>query len=248
MPDEARRVDRLSALMERFALRLGPAAPGAGNLHLVGRGSGAERMVLRAAPGAPVLAPGEAVLFSAGLDWGGPDNPLAAALPREVAQPLGPEDAALAALFIGEAGARRCGAAQVLNRLAEVMVIRLLRAAIAAGAASPGLLAGLADPRLARAIVAMHEAPARAWSNRDLALEAGLSLSRFAELFHAATGETPMGYLRRWRLVLARRELARGARVQSVARRCGYGSPEALARAYRRQFGEAPLAVRGSAR
>ena len=39
------------------------------------------------------------------------------------------------------------------------------------GRAEPGLLAGLADPRLCRALVAIHEAPGRAWSAADLAAD-----------------------------------------------------------------------------
>ena len=79
----------------------------------------------------------------------------------------------------------------VLSRLAEVLVIRLLRAEIERGATEPGLVSGLADPRLSRAIVAMHEAPGQPWSNVALAAIAGMSLSRFAEAFRARVGETP---------------------------------------------------------
>ncbi len=236
-----RHVDRLSALMARFALEARPAAPGEGVLHLLGAGGVPERLLLQN----DGRVPAGAALMSAHLEWGGAANPLLSALPARIERPVGAEDAALATVFLQEATAKRCGSGPVLNRIAEVLVIRLLRGAIEQGAAETGLLAGLADPRLARAIVAMHEAPGQAWSNADLAREAGLSVSRFAELFQRAMGETPMAYLRRWRLALAHRDLRTGARVQTVARRYGYGSPEALSRAYRRHHGAAPREARG---
>ncbi|MEM7746483.1 MAG: helix-turn-helix transcriptional regulator, partial [Pseudomonadota bacterium] len=80
-----------------------------------------------------------------------------------------------------------------------------------------------------------------------LAEIAGLSRSRFAELFVEAVGETPLAYLRRWRLVLARKDLERGDRVQAVSRRYGYASGEAFNRAFQRFFGCAPTGLRTGA-
>jgi AraC-like DNA-binding protein len=100
---------------------------------------------------------------------------------------------------------------------------------------------------LNRAIVAIHGNPGRDWRNDDLAVIAGLSLSRFAETFVAVVGETPAAYLRRWRLTLARQDLQKGDRVEAVARRYGYRSPEGFARAFRQHYGQKPLAMRGIA-
>jgi AraC-like DNA-binding protein len=122
----------------------------------------------------------------------------------------------------------------------------LLRDQISQGTTEVGLLAGLADPRLSRTIVAMHDFPGRVWSNADLAQEAGLSLSRFSELFAQIVGETPMGYLRRWRLILAHQDITRGDRVDAVARRYAYTSPESFTRAFRKAHGVAPTALRAA--
>jgi AraC-like DNA-binding protein len=59
--------------------------------------------------------------------------------------------------------------------------------------------------------------------------------------------ETPMGYLRRWRLTLARQDLLRGDRVEAVARRYAYESPEGFTRAFRKAYGVAPVSLRQSA-
>jgi len=190
----------------------------------------------------------EGVLFAADVDWGGASNPLLAALPEKLRYDLSAdrEAASLVALMHSELAAARCGSGSVINRLGEVMVVRLLRAQIEAGSTEPGLLSGLSDARLSRAIVAIHGNPGRNWRNDDLAEVAGLSLSRFAETFASVVGETPAAYLRRWRLLVARQDLQNGDRVDAVARRYGYQSAEGFARAFRQHYGQNPLAMRGS--
>ena len=70
----------------------------------------------------------------------------------------------------------------VLARLLEVLLIEALRSTTPT-AASPGLLRGLADPRLAAAIRCMHERPGHSWMVAELAKAAGLSRSTFFERF-----------------------------------------------------------------
>ncbi len=243
------RYDRLSALIARFEMRVTGTDPGTGNLRILGdAATGAPTRIALCLRGpGPAERPEEAVLVEATASWGGDGNPLLAALPPTVTLPVADDDtAALVRFLLAEARGGRCGSGVVLSRLAEVLVVRLLRAEIERGSAAPGLVSGLSDPRLSRAIVAVHEDPGRAWSNADLAAVAGMSLSRFADTFRTRVGETPMAYLRRWRMTLARQDLDRGHRVQAVARRYGYGSSEALARAFQRQHGINPLAARRS--
>jgi len=252
MTHENVRCDRLSALIDRFQISVTPMSGPCANLLIL-------EDLLTAAPRRVLLSPhgpvnprsveDETVTLSAMVAWGGAANPLFASLPAEIDIDLtsDAETTTLISLFRAEAWAQRCGVETVLDRLGEILIIRLLRVQISRGTTEPGLLAGLAEPRIARAIVAIHEGPGRSWRSEDLAEIAGLSLSRFAELFAASVGETPMAYLRRWRMVLARQDLARGERVQTVARRYGYGSGEALSRAFRRSFGTSPIALRRKA-
>ncbi len=242
------KIDRLSALINRFELSVEPAPPEDASLLIWREPEPEPGWRLMASPQAPLRRArrlDRAPDFSARFSWGGEDNPLIAALPDCIERRVAPGDDLdmLAQLLASEQTGNRCGAASVINRLGEVLIVRLLRDEMARGAARPGLLAALADPRLARAIVAMHEAPGRDWRNDDLAEIAGLSRSRFAELFQAAVGEGPSAYLRRWRLGLARRDVARGDRVQTVARRYGYGSGEALNRAFHRAYAAGPRAL-----
>ena len=237
-------IDRLTTLMERFSLSVRPAPKETATLVVVANEEGAPGYVWLGAAG--MGAGADALLFSAEVDWGGASNPLLAALPEKAGFDLSTDKdaASLVSLMCSELTAGRCGSASVINRLGEVLIVRLLRAQIEAGSTEPGLLAGLSDPRLSRAIVAIHNEPGRNWCNEDLAGIAGLSLSRFAETFSAVMGETPAAYLRRWRLVLARQDLQKGDRVDAVARRYGYDSPEGFTRAFKRSYGLNPVSLR----
>lgn len=243
--------DRLSALIQRFELSVQTTTPDTANLLIFEtRATAMPSRILFAPLATASFAPheGEAIIFAARADWGGAENPFLSALPAEIELHIvhDPEAVHIAKVLQIESEARLCGAGAVLDRLGEVLLIRLLRLTIERGTTTVGLLGGLADPRLSRAIVAMHEDPGRKWQGEDLAQLAGLSLSRFSELFRTKVGEPPAAYLRRWRMVLARQDAERGDRIQTIAHRYGYGSPEALSRAFKRAHNQPAIALRPS--
>ena len=175
--------------------------------------------------------------FGAGLR-----NPLARALPEMVLirlRDMPTLDMSLAVLF-REAGEQHCGRQAVLDRLIEVVFIQLLRDLMDQQRLQVGLLAGLAEPRLAKAINAMHVEPARAWSLEELAATAGMSRARFAAKFREVVGMTPGSYLGEWRLGVAQSLLRQGKPVQLVSDMVGYASASALSRAFRAQTGLSP--------
>ena len=84
------------------------------------------------------------------------------------------------------------------------MAALIVRGWVACGCGNAtGWVQVLRDPRLAKAIYAMHQRPGFNWKVEDLAREAGLSRSLFAERFLAATGTTPARYLTELRMRLA---------------------------------------------
>ena len=128
----------------------------------------------------------------------------------------------------------------VLTRLLEVLLIEALRSTTSTSA-SPGLLRGLADPRLAAAIRRMHEDPGRAWTVADLAAEAALSRSTFFDRFRRAVGAAPMDYLLTWRMALAQNLLRRRqGGIAEVAKRAGYASASTFSVAFARHVGVPP--------
>lgn len=243
---DMKQYDRLTTLIQRFSLSVRSACLDDATLIVTARQDGTPAWVQfhPKQPGFSV-AP-DTILMAAEIDWGGPSNPLIAALPDTVSLDLTQdrESLGLVKLIQSELQAQRCGVDSVVNRLCEVLIVRMMRGQIEAGSTEPGLLAGLSDPRISRAIVAMHDRPGRAWRNDELSQIAGMSLSRFTEVFAALVGEPPGAYLRRWRLTLAWRDVARGDRIDSIARRYGYDSPEGFARAFKRHYGSNPMVLR----
>ncbi|QBF30079.1 AraC family transcriptional regulator [Thalassococcus sp. S3] len=237
--------DRLSALMNRFTLTVRPFDDSGSQLKILCDGAD-RKSVLLAPSGIASLPGGQSEVFSARVDWGGISNPLFAGLPDFVCHAVEPasELDQLIKVLCAEHIAQRCGVASVLNRMAEIVMVKLMRALIEDGAVKTGVLAGLADKRLSRTLVALHEMPGKTWTNADMAHVAGLSVSRFSELFREAVGVTPSAYLRQWRFALARQDLVRGDRVDAVARRYGYGSSEALNHMFRRMSGATPISAR----
>ncbi|MEU2116257.1 DJ-1/PfpI family protein [Streptomyces sp. NPDC016459] len=78
-----------------------------------------------------------------------------------------------------------------------------------------------------------------------LAARARLSPRHFARAFHAETGTPPGRYVDRVRLEHARRLLEDTSRgVEEVARASGYGTPEAMRRAFLKALGTAPAEYR----
>lgn len=250
MMNPKRGIDRLSALIDRFRIRAfvaqGPEDPIRPNLFLVSnaycdKGTGMDELVFRPRGEAEGIDL-DAVVVAARVELGGEGAPLALALPREVRVDLcqAPALAAVATVLRDEVESPRCGHQAAVDRLCEVVVIRLLRHAIAAGNARGGLIAGLAHPQLALALVAMHEAPERAWRLEDLAEVAGMSRTVFATNFREIVGQTPGAYLANWRLIVARQEIAGGLPLKTVAGRVGFSSAAAFTRAYQRAYGHPP--------
>lgn len=175
---------------------------------------------------------------------GGAANPVSQALPPVVVLPLDrlPGAADVLALLFEEAFAERCGRQDLVDRLFEVVVILVLRALMADGAMADGLLAGMAHPKLARALTALHDAPARPWTLPMLADVAGMSRSQFAARFRERVGVPPAEYVARYRMALTQQQLRRGRPLKQIADEVGYAGTAALSRAFSTLCGCSPRA------
>lgn len=174
----------------------------------------------------------------------GGDDPIARALPAFLALPLAelPGAQAVLEMLFDEAFARRCGRQRLVDRLFEVVIVLLLRHLIDSGRLDDGLLAGLGHPRLRKALVAIHDQPARAWTLELLAAVAGMSRSRFTATFAQVVGQPPAAYLTAYRITLAQQALCRGEPLEAIAAQVGYGSAAALSRAFSAVTGTSPRA------
>ena len=142
------------------------------------------------------------------------------------------------------------GSEFVIARLMELILVEILRTpASRVGAEHTGLLAGLADPTVSRALSAMHADVAHDWTVAALARLCAVSRSSFATRFRAVVGKGPIEYLLRWRMALAKDELRRGElSIGEIALAIGFQSSSAFNTAFSRAVGRSPKRFAASTR
>lgn len=133
------------------------------------------------------------------------------------------------------------GAHLVSDHLAHIMLVQVLRLYTGAATVSPGRLGALSHRQIGRAVAAMHANVGRQWTLAELAGEAGMSRSSFAQKFRQVAGMTPLDYVTRWRMAVAA-DLLRDGRQSTaeIAERVGYGSDSAFSTAFKRVMARSP--------
>ncbi|MGH9586164.1 MAG: cupin domain-containing protein [Acidobacteriaceae bacterium] len=184
-----------------------------------------------------------AELVCATIEFGaGMLNPLIASLPEPLVLALDalPELAPTLQLLFSEAFTELPGRQAALDRLFEYLFVLLIRSAMNARLIDSGVLLGLSDSRLARAIGAMHKHPETAWSLEELAQTAGMSRARFAAYFRQVVSVTPFDYLTDWRLGVAQTVLRKGSSLKRIAPAVGYANATALTRVFTQRLKMSP--------
>ncbi len=137
------------------------------------------------------------------------------------------------------------GSEAVVTRLTDALLAQALRQGLLDAERTSGGSRAVGDPEIARALRLVREHPDRQWSVPAMAAAVAMSRSAFAERFRAATGETPMQHLTRYRMSRAAEYLrSTNASLREIARRTGYESEVSIRKAFRRQLGTSPGAYR----
>lgn len=143
----------------------------------------------------------------------------------------------------------RPGAETIVNRLAGVLFVQLVRAYAAQATTHSTMLAAIVDKQLGPILELMHGEPQREWTLESLARQAGISRSALAARFPRFVGMTPMQYLTMWRMQMARSNLRETKLdMAAIAARSGYRSEIAFSKAFKRTVGKAPGAFRRDCR
>lgn len=164
-------------------------------------------------------------------------------LPSVLVTPPDPSVAATIELLRVEQRGQGAAWGDVVGRLLPVLLVQCLRAWFhhTEPSARGGLLA-LSDPRITRALVALHGAPGDAWTVDRIAAVAGMSRSAFVDRFGQLLGTSPARYLTLHRLQVAAQLLTAPEEpgLAQVASRVGYSAEEAFCRSFKRHFGTSP--------
>jgi AraC-like DNA-binding protein len=167
------------------------------------------------------------VLLLSGTEWGSP----------------------LVPLLCDEVVKDEPGQAVVLDRLLDLLLAAVLKAWFSQQKSSgPSWWRFQGDPIVERALRIMHERPADPWTMDQLAAQSGASRATLARRFNDLVGESPMTFLRKWRMALAADLLCNsGETVGTVAEKVGYATPFAFSAAFKRVRGISPQEHRASA-
>jgi AraC-like DNA-binding protein len=161
--------------------------------------------------------------------------------------PRGPLFMNLASLLVFEIETPSVGKDLVLEYLAQIILVHMLRAHADNTEQPSGWLAALADDNVGAALRAIHADVSRQWSLAELAGVAQMSRSAFAAAFKAKVGVPPLTYLIKWRMTLARHALRSGGWSNSeLAAATGYESESAFSTAFRREVGSSPRHYRNA--
>jgi AraC family transcriptional regulator, activator of mtrCDE len=149
--------------------------------------------------------------------------------------------AGLVALMRGESADDHLGGRAMLNALSTAMFALVLRLASETEDAPRGLLALAGHPRLAPAVAALFNEPARAWSLPDLARLCNMSRATLARQFQEKLGRSAADLLADIRMTLAANELRKSSlSTGAVAEAVGYQSEAAFQRAFKSHMGVTP--------
>lgn len=148
--------------------------------------------------------------------------------------------------IVDEAVGNRPGCAAMLSRLTELFYVEVLRRYMQQTSAEDrGWLAAVNDAQVGRALRLLHAEPKRKWTVEELGRAIGLSRSALAERFSELVGESPIQYLTRWRMQLAKGLLSQtDLSPAEIAHELGYSSEVSFSRAFKRHTDSPPVAWR----
>ena len=197
--------------------------------------------------GAPDAAPQNALISGAYQFWHTPVHPFFAEMPdwlvlRAQDGPYPPAMAHSMELLQQELTLQELGSETLVYGLLDVIFVLLMREMLQRqGERTSCWSHGIQDPLVMKAVQAMHDDCAHAWTLDKLAHHAGLSRTSLAERFRESMGNTPLNYLRTVRMQKAMAALSESERsLEQIAREVGYTDAFSFSKVFKRTVGMAP--------
>jgi AraC family transcriptional activator of mtrCDE len=173
-----------------------------------------------------------------------PENSAGAAGPGTGAQVAG-----LVSLMRAESAAENLGGMAMLNALSTALFAIALRLASEIAEPPGGLLALAGNPRLAPALTALFNEPARGWTLPELARRSNMSRATFIRHFQERLGRSASDLLTDIRMTVAANALKTSdMSTGAVAALAGYQSEAAFQRTFKHRMGVTPAQWRRKAR
>ncbi|OYU45032.1 MAG: hypothetical protein CFE44_09685 [Burkholderiales bacterium PBB4] len=179
--------------------------------------------------------------------WHHPVHPFFDEMPNWLVlrQSDGPYPSAMAhsmELLQQELALRELGSETLVYGLLDVIFVLLMREMLRRQGEAPACWShAVQDALVGKAVQALHEDCARAWTLDSLAQHAGLSRTSLAERFRESMGNTPLNYLRTVRMQKAMAALSESERsLEQIAQEVGYTDAFSFSKVFKRTVGVAP--------
>lgn len=144
-----------------------------------------------------------------------------------------------------EAGTQKMGGDLIALKMSEAILAQAIRSFIEGSEAAEWGLGAFSDKNLSRAMDAFHKDPAANWTVETLAQAAGMSRTSFAVQFQKMMTMTPIEYVTRWRMEVAKNVLRQqGTSLTEAAESAGYASDSSFARVFKKETGMTPAEFR----
>ncbi|QPB42036.1 cupin domain-containing protein [Rodentibacter haemolyticus] len=148
-------------------------------------------------------------------------------------------------LFLQEAQKQESGTQSVIDALANVLFIYILRDVISRSVIDKGVLYALQDKRLNTVLVQLLQSPAKQWHIEQLAKLAAMSRANFIRVFQQQLGMSPGKFLTKVRLDLAAFLLKQSQQsILAIALEVGYQSEAHFSKAFKNVYQLSPSQYR----
>ena len=152
---------------------------------------------------------------------------------------------ALANLLIEESSGSYPGKRLMVDHLAEVFFVQLLRVHMRKMKQSNGFMAALSDPHIGVALNLIHTETDQKWTVEALSRASAMGRTAFTQKFVDMVGDTPKSYLTNTRLIKAKAKLQNSNdSMVSIAEGAGYASEAAFGKAIKQHFNRTPGELR----
>lgn len=146
-----------------------------------------------------------------------------------------------------ESSGQRIGGDLIALKMSESIFAQAVRTFIESSDAREWGLGAFADKKLGKALDAFHKSPSDSWTVGSLAQVAGMSRTSFAVRFQKALEMTPMDYVTKWRMEIAKKVLITAdSTLSDAAESAGYASDSAFARSFKKETGASQAEFRKS--
>ena len=139
----------------------------------------------------------------------------------------------------------RAGNQLMIDSLARILFMEVLRLCVAHEDSQKGWLGALVDPKIGAALAVMHRDATKRLTLDHIATAVGMSRSSFALRFKVLVGQSPLDYRLQLNMQRAAQRLRNTSKtVSSVAYELGYDSEKSFGKAFKRVMGCPPTSYR----